>query len=196
MHLENSTFAQLYSLFIFAISGIIIGLFFDIFRVLRRSFKTSDLITYVEDIIFWICTGLFILLVLFKFSNGQIRSYTIIGLALGVIIYILTISKYFIKINVKIVTFIKGIVLKISKLILIPIKKVLKLLRKIFFKPISFLIINIRKNIANFYKETQNFIKSNKNFSKKINKNESKMKKFRKKYNNRRILKKNVEKYN
>ncbi len=192
MHLENSTFTQLYSLFIFAISGIIIGLFFDIFRVLRRSFKTSDLVTYIEDIIFWICTGSFILLILFKFTNGQIRSYTIIGLALGIIIYILTISRYFIKINVKIVTLIKNIVLKISNIVLFPIKKILKLLRKIFFKPISFCIINIRKKVTNFYNKNQNIIKSNKN-----NVKETKFKKiFRKKCNNRRILNNNVEKYN
>ena len=46
---------------IFVINGIIIGLVFDIFRILRKSFKTSDIITTIEDILFWIITGIIIL---------------------------------------------------------------------------------------------------------------------------------------
>ena len=34
---------------IFTINGILIGLLFDIFRILRKSFKTPDIITYIED---------------------------------------------------------------------------------------------------------------------------------------------------
>ncbi len=40
--------------FIFIINGLIIGLLFDFFRILRKSFNTKDLITYIQDIIFWI----------------------------------------------------------------------------------------------------------------------------------------------
>lgn len=41
---------------IFTINGVIIGLLFDFFRILRRSFNTKDIITYIEDILFWILT--------------------------------------------------------------------------------------------------------------------------------------------
>ena len=50
---------------IFTINGILIGLLFDIFRILRKSFKTSDIITYTEDLIFWILTGLLLLYSIF-----------------------------------------------------------------------------------------------------------------------------------
>ena len=43
---------QAYLFLIFIINGIVIGLLFDIFRILRKSFKTSDIITYVQDILF------------------------------------------------------------------------------------------------------------------------------------------------
>jgi len=184
-YLENTIITQLYSLFIFTISGIIIGLFFDVFRVFRKSFKTSDIVTYLQDIIFWICTGLFILFVLFKFNNGQIRSYTIIGLITGVLIYMFTISKYFIKINVKILTFFKNIILKILSFTLFPIKQLLKVLRKIVLKPISFCIINIRKNFTNCYKKIKKDTIKNKKITKKV----------KKLHINRRILDKNVENY-
>ena len=61
---------QAYLFIIFVINGILIGLLFDFFRILRRSFKTNDFMTYVEDIIFWILTGLIILYSIFTFNNG------------------------------------------------------------------------------------------------------------------------------
>ena len=144
--MNDTIAAQIYSLVIFTISGIAIGVFFDIFRILRRSFKTSDIVTYIEDIIFWIISGMFFLFVLFKFNNGQIRNYVIIGLLLGIVFYMLTISKYFIKINVKIIDITK-------KIIIYPIKLIISLLNKLL-KPLSFIVINIRKTIKDFYKKT------------------------------------------
>ena len=151
--LNNSTIEQLYSLFVFTISGIIIGIFFDVFRILRKSFKTPDIITYIEDILFWIITGAFLLFVLFTFQNGQIRSYNIIGLIIGVISYIFTISKYFIKFSVTTISFFKKIIYTILKMISYPLK--------IVFKPISFIIINV-KNITKFDKKIKNNIKNSK----------------------------------
>lgn len=44
---------------IFTLNGLIISLLFDFFRILRRSFNTKDIITYIEDIVFWILTRLY-----------------------------------------------------------------------------------------------------------------------------------------
>lgn len=151
--MNNSTITQLYSLFVFIVSGIIIGVFFDIFRILRKSFKTPDFITYIEDIFFWIITGIFILFILFTFENGQIRSYNIIGLIIGFILYIFTISKFLIKYSVKVIIFLKNIINKIFKVVIYPMR--------MFFKPISFVIINL-KNITKFDKKIKNNINNSK----------------------------------
>lgn len=153
--MDNTIAMQLYSLLIFTISGVAIGIFFDIFRILRRTFKTPDIITYIEDTIFWICTGIFFLFLLFKFTNGQIRNYVIIGIIMGAVIYILTISKYFIKINVNIINFIK-------KILLYPIKLICTILSKIL-KPFSFIVININ-NI--FQKNVEKCLKNKKDMKK------------------------------
>ena len=63
---------QAYLFCIFIINGIIIGVLFDFFRILRKTFKTSDLITYIEDSLFWILTGIIILYSIFVFNNGEI----------------------------------------------------------------------------------------------------------------------------
>lgn len=164
--MDNAVLLQLYSFCIYLISGMIIGVFFDIFRILRKSFHTPDFITYIEDILFWLFTGFFLLFILFKFSNGEIRIYNIIGLLIGCIFYLLSISKFFIKINVFIVTFIKNIVYKIIKIISYPILFIIKILKKIF-NPFTFFVINLKKMTTNKIKKVKN-TKKNKNKTEKM----------------------------
>lgn len=153
--MENGILTQLYSMLVFIISGIFIGIFFDIFRILRKSFHTPDIITYIEDTLFWLITGLFLIFVIFNFTNGEIRIYNIIGLILGSLLYMILISKIFIKINVKIVLFIKKIVISITKILIIPIQFLAKILQKIF-KPFTFFVINTKNILLNFKKSKNN----------------------------------------
>ncbi len=154
---------QIYLFFIFIANGIFIGILFDFFRILRKSFKTSDIITYFEDLLFWILTGISILYFIFVFNNGEIRLFIFLGIAIGITLYMLIFSSFFIKINVTIITFLKNIISKILGIILIPFK----FIKKLFFKPISFIFINIRKSSTNLY---NNFIKITKK-NKKIENN-------------------------
>ena len=101
---------QLYSFFIFTLLGVIISIIFDIFRILRKTFKTPDIITYIEDILFWIITGTITLMAIFLFNNGELRIYIFLGIAIGSILYMLFISRYFIKANVFIINLIKNII--------------------------------------------------------------------------------------
>ena len=141
---------------IFIINGIIIGLLFDFFRILRRSFKTKDFITYIEDILFWVLTGLLLLYSIFTFNNGEIRLYMFIGAILGCIIYMLSISNYIVKINTKIIISLKNILSKIINIIFIPFKFIIKFFRNILKKPISFIFINISQTIKNLFKNSKN----------------------------------------
>ena len=76
---------QLYNFFIFIILGIIISFIFDIFRILRKKFKTSNFITYIEDILFWVISGFLIILAIFKFNDGELRAYLFIGIFLKLV---------------------------------------------------------------------------------------------------------------
>ncbi len=139
---------QLYIFLIYIASGMVIGIFFDMFRVLRKSMKTSNLITYIEDTIFWIIVGLFLIWEIFTISYGELRSYIFIGLFIGFVIYMLSVSKYFIKINVKIMTYVKKIILKILNIL----KNIYNFLLKIF-KPVFHFIENKVKLNINFFKQ-------------------------------------------
>ena len=139
---------QAYLFLIFILNGILIGLLFDFFRILRKSFKTKDMITYIQDIIFWILTGFIILYSTFTFNNGEIRIFMFIAILLGIIFYMTLISSYVIKINVTIINFIKNIIVKITDIILMPFKLIY-----------SFLQIKL-KNIKEKYEKTKNVVKN------------------------------------
>lgn len=165
---------QLYILFVFIISGSIIGILFDLFRILRKSFKTPDIITYIEDTLFWIITGLFLLYIIFKYSFGEIRIYMFISLIIGLVVYFLTISKYFIDLNVKIINIFKISISKILYLLFYPIKIIINILQKAFLKPFSFITINIRifsskilKNLTKSLKDVNISKKNRKNLKQK-----------------------------
>lgn len=154
---------QAYLFLIFIMNGIIIGFLFDFFRILRKSFNTSDIITYIEDVIFWILTGIILLYSIFTFNNGEIRLFMFLSVFIGVLIYMLLFSSHIIKINVKIIVFIKKIVLKLLNILGAPIKIIYKFIKKVFCKPVSFITINIRKISTNLYNKLYNSIKNSKN---------------------------------
>lgn len=145
---------------IFIVNGILIGLLFDFFRILRKVFKTNDFVTYIEDILFWLLTGFIILYSIFVFNNGEIRLYLFLGIILGIILYILFVSSYVIKVNVCIINSMKKTIGFICGIILIPLKGLFKIIKKIFLKPISFFIINIRKISTNYVKTFYNSCKN------------------------------------
>ena len=131
---------QLSIFIIFFGAGIIIGFIFDFFRILRKTFKTCDLITYIEDILFFLIVGVILIFIIFTFEEGQIRFFNFIGIFIGIIMYLLVVSNFFIKINVYIIIKIKNI-----------LKCIFKNVYKIVFKPIYFLVININKKITKIF---------------------------------------------
>ena len=114
---------------LFFLLGIVIGSIYNIFRVIRKNFKTSDFVTQIEDIIFLIIAGILILCFILKFCIGEIRFYVFIAIFLGILLYFLTISKPYVIILNIVVKFCKKILSFFVNLIKIPyifIKKHIK----------------------------------------------------------------------
>ena len=115
---------QAYLFLVFTLTGVSIGLLFDFFRILRKALKTANFITYIEDILFWILTGLLILYNIWYFNDGEIRIYMFLGIIVGVLIYMSTLSKFIVQIFSKILQF-------IIKLLEAPFKAIFKFFGKI-----------------------------------------------------------------
>lgn len=138
---------QIYCFFIFIVVGVIISILFDIFRILRKVFKTPDIITYIEDIIFGVLAGIIIIYSIFVFNNGEIRSYLFLGIIIGILVYLFTLSKIFVKFGNKILTFLKNILLLPIKKALLLGKNIVKWLHSKIFRHFSKIISNSKNKI-------------------------------------------------
>ena len=131
---------------IFVIVGIIISFLFDIFRILRKVYKFSNMLIYMQDILFWLLTGIIILQAIFKFNSGDIRIFLFLGIFVGVFIYISLFSIYVIKIGSFILKLINTLISKLINVFKVPICKILDFMIKCFR--------NLRKNVLKKLKST------------------------------------------
>lgn len=152
-------YTQLQLFFIFLINGFLIGFLFDFFRILRKAIKTADFITYIEDALFWILTGLIILYSIFTYNNGEIRLFMFLAIILGILIYFISISRPILHISLSIINVVKKVFHILLNIIKIPFQFLFTWLKKLFFKPISFIIINIRNYFTKCYKKFSNVLK-------------------------------------
>lgn len=118
----------------FLLIGIFIGIIFDFFRSLRKKVKTSDSLTYIQDTIFFIISGILILYSMYKFNSGEVRLYIFIGILLGILLYFCILSKYVMRIFVIVIEILERILNKIFSPIIIIINFLLKISKRIFNK--------------------------------------------------------------
>jgi len=85
---------------------------YDVLRIFRRIIKHSRFFTYIEDIIFWIGAAFMIYHLMYINDSGAIRLYTMFGMCIGIILYSLLVSRFFVKMVSKILILIIDLILK------------------------------------------------------------------------------------
>jgi len=115
------------------LSGMLIAFIYDIFRIKRKVVKTAVLFLYIEDILFWIIVVIVMFVLVYYSNEGEIRGYIYIGAIIGIIIYLLLLSKIVIRCSmavlnimwkaIKFILFLFAYPIRIIyKLVLIPLK--------------------------------------------------------------------------
>lgn len=150
--MDDILYNQIRVLIVFNITGIIIGLIFDFFRAQRRAIKTMNFITYIQDILFWILSGAVIIASAITYTDGEIRSYMVLGLIIGVVFYFTLLSKYVLNLAsyiasymIKLATYITVFMFKWVKIVFSPITKLFNYIKKIRIKQKN--IINNKKTL-------------------------------------------------
>lgn len=119
-----------FSLFLISIFwGALLVLAYDGLRLIRKLVKHSVLITSLEDVIFWVCAGIKVFSLIYQYNNGMMRSFIILGMSLGVCLYLILISPILLTITYKILNYILEFIKKIVKYCLKPLKKIVKKVR-------------------------------------------------------------------
>lgn len=113
------------------VTGIAILVIYDILRIFRRIIKHNWFFVALEDVLFWIASGVVIFIMMYEQNNGIIRGFSILGMLLGMIVYNQSISSYFVDGSSKGLNFIKSMIRKVIHIILIPVRWVAKKLGRI-----------------------------------------------------------------
>lgn len=99
--------------FMSIIAGIITGVFFDLYRLIRGIQNPNRVVTFIEDILFWIFTALIVFIFLSVNDYAFISAYVYLCISAGLGFYLLFFSKIFISISHKIFN-ITGKVLRVT----------------------------------------------------------------------------------
>ena len=87
--------------------GIVLGLFYDFFRVIRLSFCNNSIVTFIADIIYSFFALTFFALFILVVCQGDIRFFLLIGSFFGIIFYVQFASRIVVHAGCKIADHVK-----------------------------------------------------------------------------------------
>ena len=110
------------------IGGALIALVYDIFRLKRRAIKTIGIFLHIEDLVYWIIVAFIMFAVVFYSNEGELRGYIVLGTFIGVVLYILLLSRLIMNILTTTVKFLINFIKRAFKLVISPIIIIIKIL--------------------------------------------------------------------
>jgi len=76
-----------------SLSGALISVIFDLFKLLRKKAHTGTILSAIHDIVFWIIATAIMFFTVFYVSNGRLRWYQFLGAISGSLLYFLILSR-------------------------------------------------------------------------------------------------------
>ncbi len=119
---------ELYAFFLLFVSGIAIGIFFDILRSVRKVFIKNNIAVQISDLLFLTVSFLITLKMLSVSTDGAPRLFALLAAVLGMLLYFLTISRFIICLFSKILEEILKFFRFIFKILLTPARFLYKIL--------------------------------------------------------------------
>ncbi|WP_315117248.1 spore cortex biosynthesis protein YabQ [uncultured Clostridium sp.] len=103
-------------------SGIITGILFDIYRIIRGFENPNKIITYIQDILFWIMSSILVFIFLLYFNYAYVGVYVYLLISIGIFFYLKIASDIFIKILYNFIVVIGKLLRILKNSILFPIE--------------------------------------------------------------------------
>lgn len=130
---------QLFTFFITIVTGIVLGLVFDCYRVFWRTVKPKLVLTWILDLLYWLIATVIVLVALLFSNWGELRFYIFIGIVSGAIVYYRLLSTYIIKIIIYTVHMVSILINFINNILNILIFRPAIYLTRLFKRPFTFI---------------------------------------------------------
>ena len=138
--------------------GFIMGILYDLFRIVKISISKGKLATIISDILYciFLCFALFLFCL--TVNEGEIRLYLLLGSMAGFFVYYFSLGVIIFSFSEKIIAFIKAIIKSVFNIISYPFRFIFEKMRKIF----NNLWVKSRKNTKNIKNKSKFLLKVNK----------------------------------
>jgi len=120
------------------VTGALLGVIFDFYRVLRGIFKPRAVITYLFDCLYWLFATILAFATLLASNWGELRLYVFMGLAGGAAIYYRLLSRYAVIFLVRVIRLIVWLARWIHTLVVKLVLRPLGYCFGIFMLPFAF----------------------------------------------------------
>lgn len=92
--------------------GVLLSIFYDVFRVLRMVAQWQTLQIFFHDIIYFTVCGFFTFTFALATNCGNVRFYIVAGEIIGWCVYHLTIGEFMMRALMRVVNFLRGLLKK------------------------------------------------------------------------------------
>jgi len=91
--MDYSISHEVFILFCSVLSGIIISIIYDLFRLIRKNSESGFILICIQDILFWFIATFIMFYTVFDTNNGKLRWYHFLGGICGAILYFSCLSR-------------------------------------------------------------------------------------------------------
>lgn len=128
--------------------GVLCGIVYDLIRIFRRIIKKALAITVIEDIVYWMAVSIIMFMLMYHENGGMVRAYAIMGMAIGMILYEISIGRFF----VKYVSMFLNYIIRLLKIGINKVIKIVKWVLKKVLKPFT-IVVKLCRDKNNKYKK-------------------------------------------
>ena len=125
------TIADQTRLFLLALGlGFLLGIVYDLFRVVRMAFTMRRVGVFIQDVLFFLTCAAATFLFLLAVNQGEIRGFIIAGEGLGFLIYYFSFGLLAVRVS----SFLVHAIHRLFFVISVPFRALFRLLKKLFVK--------------------------------------------------------------
>jgi spore cortex biosynthesis protein YabQ len=108
--------------------GVLMGMLYDLLRILRKIIWHPNTLVQLEDFLYWISCACFSFLLLYKYNYSEIRPYVFLGMLSGAVFYFATFSVVFMKVATWAIDCVKRFLRYVIHILSIPVRWVIGVL--------------------------------------------------------------------
>lgn len=119
-------------------AGVCMAFAYDVLRLFRRLVRHNRFAVDLEDILYWTACFLLSFTMLYYGNNGVIRFAAVLGAAVGMFLYMITVGRFFVRISLLVLDKTFGSLFRL-------IRKIMKKLRRLLWPVKAFAIKSFRR---------------------------------------------------